>query len=207
MSSIIKVDTIQNQSGANIISESANTITVGASGDTITVPSGATFDVSSATVTGTGITEADQWRVTTDFSLDQNPVASNWERNDTDFALIGTGMTQSSGIFTFPSTGIYFVEYGGTVSSTDENRWTDFKIEFTTNNSTYNLRAAQGTAGFYVSTNSIYSSARSTCILDVTNTSTHKVRFSIDFHSGNAIARGSSSYQYHGATFIRLGDT
>ena len=40
MSSIIKVDTIQNQSGANIISESSNTITVGASGDTITVPSG-----------------------------------------------------------------------------------------------------------------------------------------------------------------------
>jgi len=57
MSSIIKVDTIQNQSGANIISESANTITVGASGDTITVPSGATLggagtvDLSSATVT------------------------------------------------------------------------------------------------------------------------------------------------------------
>jgi len=57
MSSIIKVDTIQNQSGANIISESSNTITVGASGDTITVPSGATLggagtvDLSSATVT------------------------------------------------------------------------------------------------------------------------------------------------------------
>ena len=51
MSSIIKVDTIQNQSGANIISESSNTITVGASGDTITVPSGATIS-SSGTVSG-----------------------------------------------------------------------------------------------------------------------------------------------------------
>jgi hypothetical protein len=49
MSSIIKVDTIQNQSGANIISESSNTITVGASGDTVSVPSGATFDASSGT--------------------------------------------------------------------------------------------------------------------------------------------------------------
>jgi len=37
MSSIIKVDTIQNQSGANIISENSNTITVGASGDTTNV--------------------------------------------------------------------------------------------------------------------------------------------------------------------------
>ena len=54
MSSIIKVDTIQNQSGANIISESANTITVGASGDTVTIPSGTTFDLTSATTSGVG---------------------------------------------------------------------------------------------------------------------------------------------------------
>jgi hypothetical protein len=43
MSSILKVDTIQDQDGNNIINESANTITIGASGDTITIPSGATF--------------------------------------------------------------------------------------------------------------------------------------------------------------------
>ena len=54
MSSIIKVDTIQNQSGANIISESSNPITVGASGDTIIVPSGTTFDLTSATTSGVG---------------------------------------------------------------------------------------------------------------------------------------------------------
>jgi len=43
MASIIKVDTIQDQDGNNIINEAANTITIGASGDTITIPSGATF--------------------------------------------------------------------------------------------------------------------------------------------------------------------
>ena len=43
MASIIKVDTIQDQSGNNIINENANTITIGASGDTITIPSGATI--------------------------------------------------------------------------------------------------------------------------------------------------------------------
>ena len=41
MSSILKVDTIQDQAGNNIISEAANVITIGASGDTITVPAGA----------------------------------------------------------------------------------------------------------------------------------------------------------------------
>ena len=54
MSSILKVDTIQDQSGNNIINESADTITIGASGDTITVPSGATIDLSNATQTGVG---------------------------------------------------------------------------------------------------------------------------------------------------------
>ena len=51
MSSIIKVDTVQDQSGNNIINENADTITIGASGDTITIPSGATFDSSAATNT------------------------------------------------------------------------------------------------------------------------------------------------------------
>ena len=42
MSSILKVNTIQDQDGNNIINENANVITIGASGDTITVPAGAT---------------------------------------------------------------------------------------------------------------------------------------------------------------------
>ena len=41
MTSIIKVDNLQNQCGANIISESSNVITIGASGDTVTLAAGA----------------------------------------------------------------------------------------------------------------------------------------------------------------------
>ena len=52
MTSILKVDTIQDTAGNNIINESGDTITIGASGDTITIPSGATLDVTSATVSG-----------------------------------------------------------------------------------------------------------------------------------------------------------
>jgi hypothetical protein len=43
MASILKVDTIQDQSGNNIINESSDTITIGASGDTVNIPSGATL--------------------------------------------------------------------------------------------------------------------------------------------------------------------
>jgi len=52
MASILKVDTIQDQSGNNIINENADTITIGASGDTITVPTGATLTVPSGGLSG-----------------------------------------------------------------------------------------------------------------------------------------------------------
>ena len=53
MTSILKADTIQDTDGNNIINESSNTITIGASGDTITIPSGATI-TNSGTATGFG---------------------------------------------------------------------------------------------------------------------------------------------------------
>ena len=52
MACIWKVDTIQDQSGNNIINENADTITIGASGDTITVPTGATLTVPNGGLSG-----------------------------------------------------------------------------------------------------------------------------------------------------------
>ena len=52
MTSILKVDTIQDTAGNNIINESGDTITIGASGDTITIPSGATMTVPNGELSG-----------------------------------------------------------------------------------------------------------------------------------------------------------
>jgi len=57
MTSTIKVNNIQNQCGANIINESANTITIGASGDTISLAAG-------ASQTGFGRTGTVDWDTT-----------------------------------------------------------------------------------------------------------------------------------------------
>tara|TARA_R100001440_G_scaffold74869_1_gene100829 strand:+ start:456 stop:1070 length:615 start_codon:yes stop_codon:yes gene_type:complete len=54
MTSILKADTIQDTDGNNIINENSNTITIGASGDTINVPSGATFNINGTAGTGIG---------------------------------------------------------------------------------------------------------------------------------------------------------
>ena len=57
MTSTIKVNNIQNQCGAHIINESSNTITIGASGDTIALASG-------ASQTGFGRTGTVDWDTT-----------------------------------------------------------------------------------------------------------------------------------------------
>ena len=88
----------------NLEPQSGTSLTLGASGDTLQAASGVTNNL--------GISMADQWRLTTSFTGDAGPISSNLERNDSSgFAKIGTGMTESSGTFSFPSTGIYKLDY------------------------------------------------------------------------------------------------
>ena len=152
-----------------------------------------------------GITEADQWRLSSNLTNASgvNDITTNLERNDTDFSLIGTGMTQSSGVFTFPSTGIYLVTVFSTAYNDLTNAYGGIYINFTTNNSSYNTRCfalgAGGAAGEY-------QTVAGNVVLDVTNTSTHKVKFQVSSPTSFTLS-GSTSVQYTGFTFIRLGDT
>ena len=91
-----------------------------------------------AEVPAGGITEADQWRLTAQASGDNQPLSSNLERADTDgFGKIGTGMSESSGIFTFPSTGVYKIEFNAHFSKNGEIGQINSYIMTTTNNSSY----------------------------------------------------------------------
>ena len=57
----------------------------------------------------------DEWRINANVTQGSGAqvITSNWERADTgNSGKIGTGMTQSSGVFTYPSTGIYLVQFG-----------------------------------------------------------------------------------------------
>ena len=182
-----------------ITPQSGTTLTLGGSGDTIQIASGATNNL--------GITEADQWRLTTDFTNDAQPIASNLERNDTSFSYIGTGMSQSSGVFTFPSTGIYLVTYNISAiigGSGGEGKLNPL-IEITTDGSSFST-AADGQESFYgLATNR--GSTQINTIFDVTNTSTHKVRFTVLVNNTSTQINGSSTDNRTYFTFIRLGDT
>jgi hypothetical protein len=200
MTAILKVDEIQDTSGNLIIKEDSNTITVGASGDTIAL--------AGSTVTGItqGITEADQWRLTADYTWSSpGDITANLERVDTSgWGKIGTGMSQSSGIFTFPSTGIYLVKFNTTASLNGDRRSSYASIKNTTNNSTYNSISTAVSHIKQSESNTTYIQSSTETLLDVTDTSNHKVKFNV-FTSATTL--GDTDVSYTHMMFIRLGDT
>ena len=192
--STLEVNTITPQSGT--------TLTLGGSKDTINLGSGVT-----ASGFG-GITEADNWRVTSDFTPSgQQVITSNWERVDTDAnGYIGTGMTESSGVFTFPSTGYYLVQFHAEASHTAYSQYVTAAIELTEDNSNYNFASD---ANFHIYSTGTRSYQTGSCmkIVDVTNTSLIKVRFVVQAAASGTNIRGNSSTNQTSAHFIRLGDT
>lgn len=206
MTAILKVDEIQDTSGNLIIKEDSNTITVGASGDTITIPSGATIS-NSGTATGFGgITMVDQWRLTADYTWSSpGNLTSNLEQVDgTNQGTLGTGMSESSGVFTFPSTGIYIVRFSAQQYKNGDRRDIQINITTTSNNSSYANIAECITHITQSASSTTYIQGMTETILDITDTSNQKVKFAV---FTDATTAGSSTKNKTFMTFIRLGDT
>ena len=198
MTAILKVDTIQDTAGNNIINESSDTITIGASGDTIAL--------AGTTVTGItqGITMADQWRLTAN-NTTNGVITSNLEQVDNaSQAEIGSAMTQSSGIFTFPSTGLYLVRLNILGEAVADDNVLGY-INTTLNNSSYADDAVAYFSGDGSNTGS--SSSMTECFVNVTNTTNVKVKFTlVSIGSGSAVY-GNTGENLTFFTFIRLGDS
>jgi len=193
----------------NLIQPSTGTtLTVGASGDTITVPSGATFNVAGTVGTGftPGITQADQWRLTANISGQSGSTDITSNLSQVSGAVVGTGMSQSSGIFTFPSTGVYLVFVRLYFSFIENNDNTFIGVDLTTDNSSYSqidrLGHSQRGASAADGTTSV-----GYTFVDVTDTSNVKIKFVAESQSGGTTFAGSSSENQTTFSFIRLGDT
>jgi hypothetical protein len=166
--------------------------------------------ISGANLTGisAGITEADQWRLSSNFTGDADPIASNLERVDTSgWGKIGTGMSQSSGIFTFPSTGIWKVEFMVQCYYTGQNRYCTAKIQGTTNNSSYIDIAKSDGGAENSSGGNIYHFSYTQTLIDCTDTAQVKVKFMVNNEDDSTNVQGDSNASRTYMNFTRLGDT
>jgi hypothetical protein len=189
MSSIIKVNTYQDANGNALFSSDG-----------------------SGNLTGTnklGITHADMWRLSSDKSLTANVesvVSANWEQVDTaNFTPIGSAMTQSSGIFTFPTTGIWEITYCALFNGPSQGAtYAGGPIFISTDNFSTETRATEIYSSMYHP--SAWTQTVAKHIFDVTNTSTHKCKF-YAVCEFNSTLSGNTSKNRTSVTFIRLGDT
>ncbi len=165
--------------------------------------------INGANLTGliSGITEFDYWYLTTSVTSDSD-LTSNLIRNDragiTPSERIGTGMSESSGVFTFPSTGkwLVFVIGGFVINGSDS---VSLDTQVTTNNSSYSTHS-RATDGSGSGTRT--GSGSSLAFIDVTDTSQVKVKFSVgSLSSGSYLIGNSASYISTAFIFVRIGDT
>ena len=185
-----------------IAPSTGTTLTLGESGDTVAVGSGASAN-------GFGLAMADQWRLTSSITSDGSDafITSNLERVDTaGQGTLGTGMTESSGVFTFPSTGIYNVTSNMVFQCTDHNDTAMCNdIHITINNSSYThvARTQMGQQGDSAANVGCVAST----LVDVTDVSNVKVKFAYQSVNNNNVIQGGTSENRTFFTFIRLGDT
>ena len=238
MTAILKVDTIQDVDGNNIINENSNTITVGAAGDTVDVPgtevktnkvsptSGTSLQIGDSgdtvNIVGTlhnngsalagGITEADVWRINTSTSITAGmDITANWERCDTNFEKIGTGLTESSGVFTFPSTGKYLTCYDITFKTTQTTAYAGIYLYLSTDGGSNFSHIVTNTNTQIYSAGALSLGNASGCgIIDVTDASQFKWKLNIDYQNPSSGSPAIYAHTDRNRSYIyviRLGDT
>ena len=156
-----------------------------------------------------GILNVHQFRLSSSLAQSgngtDNDLTENWEKVDDAAAggTIGSFSDPSSGIYTFPSTGIWRVDFNSRHYSSD-SRYAGHRVKATTDGGSNYDELAQVysliSGGYIICLHSVV-------IMDVTNVSTHKIKFVVFGDGSNVSHSGSSNTNLTYATFIRLGDT
>jgi len=207
--STLKVNTIADPDNGN------TALTIDSSGNAtfaqnLSITGSLSGDGSALTGLSSGLSEADQWRLTTNFQ-GSSVITTNLERVDNSgFGYLGTGMTQSSGVFTFPSTGYWLIRADAMFRFTSGSPYNVIYIETNTTGGGASGWTSQTESNTLMTSDSganFYGSSDGEFIFDVTDTSTHKARFQIGVENASVYTMGSSTLSKTYFTFIKLGDT
>ena len=152
----------------------------------------------------------DKWVGSSTTTGNQNPFTA-WVRHNYTGPLLGTGMSHSSGTFSFPKTGVYLVRFNADMYNTSNyERTIDCDIMFTTNNSSYSLLQNSSGNVHNIGSYNIHSTVQVQGMLDVTDISNVKVQFKITAYN-NASSLKAQGYGANGGytycDFTRVADT
>ena len=176
--------------------------------DTDTIANSAV--TSTKTTLKSGITMYDKWVGASTTTGRQDPY-TNWVRHSYTDVHIATGMSHSSGIFTFPQTGIYLVRFNADAYNTSNyERIIECSIEYTTNNSSYSALQYSSGNVHNIGSYNIHSTVQVQAMFDVVNTSTHKVKFTCKAYNNESSLKLQSYSASGGFTycdFTRVADT
>ena len=157
-----------------------------------------------------GIENIDTWYPPSNWNSSSGTTyMTSWNQaTDSAYGHIGGDMSHSSGVFTFPVTGMWLVFFRHwAYRQNGSNKSIQNMIELTKNNSSW-AQYGRGSNNQYNASGDgngvVYDSVDAYCVLDITDTANCKVRFGVDTqaavtHFGGVI--------YDCAMFIKLCDT
>lgn len=156
---------------------------------------------------GGGIDNWDWWRLTTSYS---NPsgdqiIDANLERVDTNgFTVLGSGMTQTSGEFTFPATGYWAVSYtwyGRTVGAGDSRSFP--RIWYTDDDWATNSQVTETSLAL---DDGLTESGTALAYFYISDTTQQEIRFTSNVDSATGTTYGDTDITFTGFTFVRFAE-
>ena len=156
---------------------------------------------SSGRVTMANTTQIDMWRLTANFSTNSATV-TGWEQpDDTYSAVAGTSMSESSGVFTFPNTGLWRIGMAIQFSLVSGDTSAGVNLDISTNSgSSYDGSAASFES--YGSSGSGFNHA----LVNVTDASTFRVKLTTSGLNTSSVLVGSSTKNQTTLMFERITD-
>ena len=159
-----------------------------------------------------GVTDLDAWAISSGYtaSAGSNIMNTNWYRfataSDTHFPQLGGAMTQNNGVFTFPSTGFWVMEFtlGGYNISDNSGTYFGGQIFFSNDNGSSYDRIS--TAYTNMMGSSDHGEVFMKAYVDVTNTSACSAKFHTNLAASKTIF-GDADEMRSGVVFTRIGDT
>ena len=185
----------------------------GLADDSVVTASVADSQVTLAKTTGVATTPyLTVFRLSANHTGDTLPL-TNWEAPDQSLESTGVGsaVTHSSGVFTFPTTGFWWIDYHSHFQAADgeDGAYVYTYMHFTANNGSAWTTMNENATNMHPSSHSgtIQGSSTGGILFDCVATATYKVRQGFTTQDSGIDVRGETDKTFSWISFRRIGDT